>query len=121
MFPKRVRGVNGAMPGPDPSDRITELFMQIISLPAIHLGNALQIILNSRRKTFGGKYRLGAWVYAAASFISLIADTPGALYHATFDLVLPWDAIVKLLLIAISAFQAVFYVAASQEEHVVDQ
>lgn len=109
------------MPGPDPSDRITELCMQIISLPATNLGNALQIILNSRRKTFGGNYRLGAWVYAAASFILLIADTPGTLYRAAFDLVLPWDAIVQLLLIAISAFQAVFYVAASQEEQVVEK
>lgn len=95
--------------------------MLIISLPAANLGNTLQTILNLRRKTFGGNYRLGAWVYAGASFLLLIVDTPGTLYRATFDVVLPWDAIVELLLTGILAFQAVIYVAGSREEQVIDE
>ncbi|KJA13335.1 hypothetical protein HYPSUDRAFT_59963 [Hypholoma sublateritium FD-334 SS-4] len=121
IFAKSVRGTNGALPVPDPRDKITELSMLIISLPAVNLGNALQAILNLRRKTFGGNYHLSAWVYAGASIILLIVDTPGTLYRATFDVVLPWDAVTGLLLTAIFAIQAVVYMAASQEDQVMDE
>lgn len=77
--------------------------------PAIFLGRILQLIMNSRSRTFAGTYKTGAILGLLGSLITVAAGVPSIVGRSIRSFGLSVEKGCELAAIVVFAFQALWY------------
>lgn len=104
------------LPAPNMFIAAVNILGILTHLPPIMLGRALQLLLNYRSKTFAGAYRLAACLNFVSSLTNTLSHIPGLFGHYEIQPRPPWFLLGELILISVTAWQALVYPPASELE-----